>query len=485
MSKDSDYIALVNKYNMLVSHAKELEERIESNETAWKAYAAKMEVMEGHARKLCEKILAKDKEEMTLGTAKSWASYRTDELILRTTDSFDKQVAENISLVQKIYSVASERGQQLDSLKDQIATMLAHGNITNTTLDDVIEEAEKRNKEKREVDKAPNIVKKTASEGTVDLIIVEDNDVDDADSQFLLDMAEKNIETKLTANSIPVSKGDKAVKQLSKAREDAALIHMVDIKPIIDSLCDIDKYALDAIGSKGHSLIKDIYEHIKGKFDSNIYESATRKSLMQLMAKGVVGGVQVSLPLSSRTYSFSLTAMGMRIFKELFNEECVKSEYEKIVAEHDNPEHGYGIMSLKNVLLESGKYIEVTDSVRKKGIPVTIKGQSMIYVPDIIAKTNRYTEYFEYERGTHNQVNFNIKCEKMSKVSKFLNFVAPNRTTVKIIKNKVDSWLKDKDVSKMKGYVIRIGTLASIKNNEPWYVEYKLSNGIEPSVCRI
>lgn len=483
MSKNSEYQILLNKYNTLVARASEAEEQYESSKKAWKEYEQRQDIINDHARKLCEKILAKDKSEMTLGTAKSWHSFNTDDLILKAIDSFDSYVADNIKILQQVFAVAEDRGQKLDALTEQVAALVTGGSVNATSVEEIIEEAESKHKEESVINKAPNAVKKAAAEGKIELIVEEDSDASDDDLRGFIEMKERAIEAQLTPRSVPTINSTRKEKQMKKAEEAAAQIHIVDIENYINKCSDKEWEVLEAIGTQGISRLKDIAEYINNAHGTLI--ATVRRAVNSLVAMNAIKEERVSLPLSSQSKFYCLSDMGKRIYKHHFEQNPVVSELENVIAEHDNASHGYGILEVEKVLVESGKYKSVSSSNRNNPIPVKVDGQSLKFVPDIIAKTDRYTEYFEYEMGTHNQVNFNIKCEKMCKVTRFLNFIAPNREIAKSLKAKVDVWIRDKDISLIKGHTIRIGTTVSLKDDSNWLYEYQLKSGKEPVIAKI
>lgn len=483
MSKNIEYQKLLNTYNTLVAKTSELEEQYKDSIKAWKQYEQRQDVVNDHARKLCEKILAKDKKEMTLGNAKSWHSYSTDDLILKAMDSFDSYVSDNIKLIQQLFDVAEDRGRKLDALKEQIAAMVTGSNMSASSVEEIIEESEQKSKDNIAKDKAPNAVKKAAAEGKIELIIEEDSDASDDELRNYIDMRERALETQLTPRSIPVANSTRKEKMMKKAEEAAAQIHIVDIENYINKCSDKEWEVLEAIGTCGISRLKDIAEYINNSHGTLI--ATVRRAINSLVAMNAITEERVSLPLSSQSKFYCLSDMGKRIYKHHFSQNPVVSELESVIAEHDNASHGYGILEVEKVLIESGKYKSVSSSNRNNPIPVKVNGESLKFIPDIIAKTDRYTEYFEYEMGTHNQVNFNIKCEKMCRVTKFLNFVAPNREIAKTLKGKVDIWLRDKDISIIKSHIIRIGTTVSLKDDSSWFFEYHLKSGKEPVVSKI
>ena len=95
-------------------------------------------------------------------------------------------------------------------------------------------------------------------------------------------------------------------------------------------------------------------------------------------------------------------------------------------------------------------------------------------------------EYIEYERGLQTQSDFNAKCNKMCKVTRFLNFVAPNRGTVlKRLKPQVDAWIASRGKDSLRNIKVRITTPIELRNaniNEAWLVVYDLNRSTDPVI---
>lgn len=472
------YEALLNMYNTSVTRVKVLEaDQVEKAE-ALKKYEAEMDVIIDHTRKLCEKILAKDRSEMTLGSARSWASTPTLQLIDNATDSFDNYVRQNTDLIKRIFDISEQRGRQVDDLKDQIATMITGGNIAASSVEEVIESAERRSRENDARVKAAPALQKAAAEGKIELILEEDGDVTEEEQELLDAMAEQAAAIQLTPKAVPLKTSGAKSKAMKRAEDKATQLHMVDLKKYEDKLSDDDWEFIDAIAVKGLSRFSEISSYLVN--EKGHLKSMPRNSGMILENSGILETANISLPTKASATKFLwLSDMGKRLFKTKYGKDPVLCEIEIIKAEHDNPEHGYGIISLGQILEESGKYTRVSTSNRDNPIPVVVGGEKHYYVPDVIAVTPKFTEYYEYERDTHNQKNFNLKCNKMVKVTRFLYFITPNKSIAKNLKKKIDKWIETKTDEEIKGVVVRIGTVLSIKEGK-WCAEYRLAKNREP-----
>jgi len=472
------YEVLLNKYNFSVARVKELETAAEERSKAYQRYEAEVDVIVAHIRKLCEKILAKDRSEMTLGDSKSWAATATLELIDKASDSFDKYVQQNTDLIKDIFRTSEQRARQIEDLTDQVATMITGGNITATSVEEVIESAEKRGRENDARVKAAPALQKAAAEGRIELILEEDGDVTEVEQELLDAMAEQAAAVQLTPKAVPLKTSGAKSKAMKRAEEKATQLHMVDLKKYEEKLSDDDWAFIEAIAIKGLSRFSEICSYL---IDERGYlKSMPRTSGMILENCGILETANICIPTKSGSTKFLwLSDMGRRLFKAKYGKDAVLCEIELIKAEHDNPEHGYGIITLGQLLEASGKYTRVSTSNRDNPIPVVIGGEKYSYVPDVIAVTPKFTEYYEYERDTHNQKNFNLKCNKMAKVTRFLYFIVPNKPVAKNLKKKIDKWIETKTDEEIKGLVVRLGTILSVKEGK-WCVEYRLAKNREP-----
>lgn len=481
MARDSEYRELSNKYQLAVAQIRELTDQMAAKGKMWQEYEAKCEIVDKHSRKLCEKILAKDRSEMVLGDAKTWYQYTTDELIQKAMDSFDKYVLERTKLMNDIMTVAEERGRALESLTEQIETMMQSGNVSAPhSAEEMLQQAEKTASEKSALDKVSNKTREAAAAGRIDVVIEEEEDLTNAEIEEYQRLADTAEQIKLTASSVKQVPSNTKLAAKKKAEENAAMAHVVDIKDHIAKCNDSDWALIEVIGKKGLSRYQDIERELM--LDSEMLKSAIRSASTKLTSMGAVQKETFTLPVSSKSTFYQLSVIGKRMFKYHFNEEPCLSEIERVVKEHDNAEHGYGIMEACQVLEESGLYDEVSCYNRDKAIEVEVEGQKLKYIPDIICQAHKgYKMYIEYERGTHHQVDFNMKLNKMCKVTRFLYIIAPNVKTLKVLKEKVDIWIRSYISDKPKKMTIRMGTINDLRKESTEYpLEYDLNKGTEP-----
>lgn len=479
--RDSEYETLLSKYNMAVALNRDLREQMETKDRQRQDYEEKCDIVDKHARELCEKILAKDRIEMTLGDAKTWHSISTDDMIKKAMASFARYCQERTELLNKVMKIAEQRGLELESLKDQISRLMRNGNAgALASADEMLQQAEKEREVKEIISKAPNSTQKAIAEGRVEAIIEENDECEDKEIEAIQQMIEISNQAKLTERSIPVVRTPQKSELIKKADEAAIQPHMIRLDKIMEQYGDAEWNVLQVIGKLGLSKTQDILSKCHEIFPDDT-DWKSRKALNTLRAAGgPLDSMSVTLPISKHNILVKLNDIGERIYETHFGEKPVKAEMDAVRAEHDNPEHGYGILDLKKLLEETGRYESVSCYNRQSPFNLEINGVALKYIPDLICKGPKFTDYYEYERANHLQSDFNMKCNKMCKVTRFLNFVTDNIKSTKKINEQVKAWIATRKPETLKGITVRIGTADSIRNNGKWLVVYNLNKGTEP-----
>lgn len=481
MIKDSEYQALLNKYNIAIAQNRDLRDQLETKNRQHQEYEARCDVVDGHARKLCEAILAKDRSEMTLGDAKTWHSFTTDEMIAKAMAAFVRYCQQRTELLNQVMAVAERRGYELESLKDQISQMMRTGNTAQlASVEEMMSNAEKEKTAKSAIASAPLSTQKAIAEGRVEAIIEEPGDYDEAEMAAIEHMLTTGNQAKLTPGAPVVSRTPQK-SDLIKKKNKAIAAQVIDYETVVSQLSETAMMIIYIIGHYGLSKTKDIGEQ---------FERSTGKSnrvmdgeWTTLMAAQLIIKESISVP-SGHFATYRLSPTGAVVFESRFGEKPIESEVEALIREHGNATHGYGILALKEILEKDKKYIKVETCPRSSPLKVTIfDGSEKEYIPDLIATTERYMEYFEYERDKHTQAEINDKCNKMCAITKFINFVVPDLSAAKSLKQKVDNWIQARNVMSLKGITVRIGTVRSLdKESNRWVFIYNLSKGDTPII---
>ena len=479
--KETQYNALLNKYNILVARCRDLEEQNETNLKHWKAEEEKFKKVEDQARKICEAILAKDRHEMVLGVNSSWYSTPVVDLLIRALKSYKAYNQETTKIMNDIQATSETRRAKIESLQDQIQQFLS-GNSDYLPAND--EESLSGNDDSisqpPDLSEAPAQYRAAAEAGKIELIIEEPGDVEvEGDMQPISELIEIGEQTKILPNAVPIKDSTKKARLIEQKKEESILAHVMDLNELKKRFNDTMWKILEVIGSEGLAKYPDIERFIMEK-SPEIVKNKLRTATQQLYRMKVLDQESLNLPLTPRVLIYYLTDIGERLYRTRFEKAPVESERDKVRREHDNIEHGYGIMDLEKVLSESGRYKEIHIFNRRRAIPLPNHRQ---YIPDIICipKQGSYTEYIEYERGTHTQADFEVKCSKMCKVTRYLNFVAPNRTVLlKRLRPQIEAWIASRGVESLRNIRIRLSTPAELRTaniNEAWLVVYDLNKG--------
>lgn len=474
-----DYEKLLSQYNMLVAKYRDLSEQMRVKLEQWAQYEATHDIIEKHARELCEMILAKNKAEMVLGTNRTWNTFTTDEMILKAKDGFIWYAKERTTVLNQVMAIAEERGRKIESMMDQISHVMNNGNMAATSAEELLAQAEEAQKKKETLEKASYATQKAAAAGSVQVIIEEDGDCDETETDAIAQMMGVAEQVKLAEGRAGISRSPKKQEIITQADKKTQEYYVANLTETISKINEMEWEMLGEIGKTGvsrYTEIKDILKQRLGVADSTVGRAATN-----LFSLGALEKEVLTLPLSKSAIFYKLSFAGVRIFQQHFGSDPVMAEIDKVKKEHDNAAHGYGIIDLEKVLQESGRYKDISTFNRGQAFDVEVGGKMLKYIPDLICKSDRFTDFFEYECGTHHQQDFNNKLNKMCRVTRFVHIVTPNKPTAKRIKSQVDAWIESRGAQSLQRIVVKIGTAQSIKNDGTWLVVYELQKGPIPT----
>lgn len=451
------YDILLQKYNTLIAKAKDLQEQVKDKTNQLAERESQHNVTVDLMRELCEMILPNDRSEMKLGVDYSWSSIEINELIRKTKAVYTAYTKDTKEKLQKLLDTNEERGQLIESLEDQLE--FARRNNVEIDREELAQKVEKQ----KELDS----LKTTLDKGTVfkntdhqQLMIntdesdaIEGAEMDAYEAAIAMD-ADMQSQYFQVNESSPKIKEDNARKEKKKkVKEKISSSFYADVSKYEEDLDDIHWNIINAIGKKGLSRFQQIEQEVLN--DDSVKAHQVRIHIKNLQSSKIVEAENVPTPWG-RQYVYWLSELGERIFKRKHNEEPVTAEANIVRAEHDNCEHGYGIVMTAEMLRKDGFFKEVKEYNRKNPIEIT-KGSS--YVPDIICeRKNGGNMYIEYECANHTQADFDAKCNKMSKVTGVLNFMTPNKKTEEAICTQVSKWIQNKGAKNMGHITIRVTT---------------------------
>ena len=176
------------------------------------------------------------------------------------------------------------------------------------------------------------------------------------------------------------------------------------------------------------------------RHDKCISEDTAWLSIQALIKLGVLRAEKIST--GYRNFKLLIpTDLGKHLYRITIKKEPAEQEHIALLREHASLEHGYMIKDVKKILFKRGVYREVSTS-RKLNRIVLNEGRSVI--PDVIAKTYGIeNEYYEVECGTHNQAEFNAKCNKLLGVTSDINIIGKNRDTItRILVPQIERWIR-------------------------------------------
>ena len=506
------YASLLNKYNRLFAQAQDLHQQLNDKTEHARRQNAAFSKTTAIAKTLCKDILAKDPQEMVLGRAYSWDEVDIDTLLMKSLQSFRDYNAARTELLRRLKDESEERRIANDAHISQIETLkfenrqlqqnrqsASHdgdeGDYGFSEEDDEnIEASSRQPDEKAEeaIGSASYDIQEAHKSGAIDLIIEEDGDLTERDMSDIEEAMEMAKSVSIQAGDIPIAPSKKKRQHKADKKQKDMEAYVVDLAEIKSQITSYMWPIVEAIG--GHGISKYVaietktfelwegsewqVEHEKAK-RGKLTNSRIRMAVQYLAKLGVIEDEKISDPLQSHFLVYHLTPMGTQIYNDKYEKRPVLSEWDKLVADHDNAEHGYGIISIAEMFESSGFFTSVTSTKKDNRIKIE---ENLVYEPDIITVGSKFTSYFEYERGYHNQTNFNIKLNKMSKVTNVINILVPTKQTLLTIQGQVEKWIESRGGNKaLYSKKVRISTVRSLVGKDPhrhdnWQIVYDMKS---------
>ena len=223
-------------------------------------------------------------------------------------------------------------------------------------------------------------------------------------------------------NDSPETQND--LPPTSPETTDPSIAFTMQLSDVKGKITDMMWKMVEVIGKSGASRYMEIEAPIKEQ-TPGFNKNKLRKAAELLVSMNVLHIECISTPLTSKCQLYSLTELGEQVFWYQFKEKPVQSEMSRVKREHHTLEHGYAILDLQKVLMNSGKFKEVCAFNRNNQKNA---GAEHNYIPDLLCVSeDGKEEYFEYERGKMPTADFCWKCNKMRKTTSCLNFIARNK----------------------------------------------------------
>lgn len=287
MSAKNDVIMYKNMCERLKTEVNSLRGSIHEKEAKWKEIEEKNKVAIDLFRSLCEKILAKDKNEMVLGEEYSWSKLSDTDIAHKAIKSYDNYNTSRNMAIKVMLAKYESQSKELEGLKLSIDRMINNGDYTKAKLKDAITDPTKQIKEDEAHKKSDGKLQQADKEGKVKAIVEEDDDFEDIEQELV--NSNKNIEVgiKHQANKPTVYTSDKKNKAKNKIRSENIEKEMYNHQETISKLTDNEWNLIKILGATGFSTVNRIKNALEVK-DTGITQSQVVTGLrMLLAAKGL------------------------------------------------------------------------------------------------------------------------------------------------------------------------------------------------------
>ncbi len=200
-----------------------------------------------------------------------------------------------------------------------------------------------------------------------------------------------------------------------------------------------------------------------------ISEDTAWLSIKSLIKLGILKSERLST--GYRTFNLlTVTTLGKQLYRTAFKKEPPEQEHIALLSDHASLEHGYMIKDVKKILDERGYYREVTIGRKRNRITLS-EGRSVI--PDVIAIARGIRiECYEVECGTHNQAEFNAKCNKLRSVTQNINIIGRNRDIItRILVPQIERWIKSIGIDTLlcSGVTVTVYSMTDFLRDTPTY----------------
>lgn len=483
MVADNDYRELLNKYNILISKYDDMVETNSQNEAEWKREEAEYNDLCDRVRELCENIFNKSQE------VQNTSGKNMQELVHSTKLVFEEYSHKRNEIIKYIVKESEDKSAEIENLKNKISQILVSensstsANTTNTEndIDDEVEEINEPEKEEKPHSKLKSFGKKKSK--NIETVIEGDADEEEKSRNLIAAAAAENTSDiiKKTPAFSPSFKAPKPKVSREPSGEDYD-----KVKATADRLKDLHWEILTTIGKYGYSRMTKIVDAFGGRRT----EGTIRQGINTLKSMGLLAVDPAVNPFSKNLMVYHITEAGSMVYKYKYHQNPVKSEMKKIIIEHDNLEHGYGILFLYELMLQDPvRFTEVSMFNKQNPIDYGSGNNKEVYIPDIRFKENGKTlTFYEYERGNQGQLDYERKMNKLLRVTRYIYFIVDTKDTLDKMIKIVSKWVDKKNPKELDGCKLKICTATYFRDKlitnktALWQAEYDFSKSLKPSI---
>lgn len=238
-----------------------------------------------------------------------------------------------------------------------------------------------------------------------------------------------------------------------------------DIEHVYNNTDVYQMSILKIIGENGYSETNDIVDACRN-IDLGS-ETVIRDTMKLLVNNNLLEIESISTPIRRKLSLYSLTPIGIAIYKKEYGKAPVKDEKTRIKAMHATLQHGYCIKDTAKILGDLG-YSDICIDSTKNAIEVA---NNRRYVPDIIASFDSRTKtYWEVELGHHHDNDFYEKLEKAAKITSILYIVVNDANTWEKLKKQITGYkLKLKQERRTIKLTVVLGTMIQLSKKDVFF----------------
>lgn len=469
------YETLFSKYNILVSNYQSLYDLHNAKKAEWDKEREQNKIIETNMKKLCESILNKEHQAGNLGknplNRKASSMFET---INQAEISYNNYIEEKNKLLVLMQKKIEELTDKNLSLIEQINRAQTNGYIK----EEVVEE------------KPEEVGIKYVAEEDMDADVGEELEIIESTSKMVMDRKDKKKKFKATPSSIPSKPSERVGERVEKAKSETKKYYTEDLTKIKEAMKGTGETILDVIGTKGSCTFEDISAEVL-KVIPDIKDAKIRTFLKLITNSGVLEEKVISTGFTPKLCIYAITDKGAMLYEEVHKKAPVMSLRDKIVAEHDNLEHGYGIIQLAKIIEQCPKNKEVNTFNRANALKLPANDR-IKYVPDIMYKRevsnsdgsiSKSPRYIEYERGNHGQEDWNRKCNKIIHFTRYIMVVCDNKTSLETVSAMTKKWAENRGADNLKNIKVKLSTGVYYRDNhladdeeKQWLIEYDFNS---------